>query len=146
MLKAVLDTNQFVSSIIVKKGVPAQLLRAWQEHAYILTTSRQIIAEVERALHYPRILKKYHLQEKDIQALINLIEHEAIVLPSPRRVNIIKDDPDDNQVLACALEAKAPYIVSGDKHLLKLGQYKNISIVTVREFLKIINYPLTQIS
>ena len=145
MVKAVLDTNQFVSSIISKKGAPAQLLQAWKDRAYILITSRQIIAETEKALHYPRILKKYHLQERDIQALINLIDHEAIVLPSPAKINIIKEDPDDNQVLACALEAKAQYIVSGDKHLLNLGQYKSISVVNVREFLKIINYsPLPQ--
>lgn len=144
MLKVVLDTNQFVSSVIIKKGPPAQLLQAWRKRAYILIISRQIMAEVEKALHYPRILKKYHLLEKDIEALIDIIEHEAIVTPSLHKVNVIKEDPDDNQILACALEGKAQYIVSGDKHLLKIGQYKNIAIVTVREFLKIIGFPLTK--
>ena len=136
MLRVVLDTNQFVSSVIIKKGPPAQLLQAWKNHTYILITSRQIIEEIKKALHYPRIVKKYHLHEREIEALINLIEHEAIILPAPSKIHVIKEDPDDNKILACALEAKAQYIVSGDKHLLKLGRYKNISIVTAREFLK----------
>lgn len=140
MLKAVLDTNQFVSSIISKKGVSFQLLQAWREHAYILITSREIIKEIEQALRYPHITKKYHLQEEDIESFIHLIEHEAVVLPASLRVDVIKEDPDDNKILACALEAGAQYIVSGDSHLLNLRRYKDITIVTAREFLKTIDF------
>lgn len=139
MLKVVLDTNQFVSSIISKKGPSAQLFQAWREHAYILIISLEIIKEIEQALRYPHITKKYHLREEDIESFIHLIEHEAVVLPGSLRVDVIKEDPEDNKILACALEARAQYIVSGDKHLLSLRQYKDIAIVTAREFLKTID-------
>ena len=58
------------------------------------------------------------------------------ILVTPRMtVNAVRDDPDDNRILECALEAEAQIIVSGDHHLLSLQEYKSISIVTPREFI-----------
>jgi len=106
---------------------------------YFRHGSKDILQEVRRVLQYPNITKKYCLQEEDINALINLIEHEALVLSDTINIDVIKEDPDDNKILACAVEAEADYIISGDKHLLNLRQYKDIAIITVNEFLKIIN-------
>ena len=50
-------------------------------------------------------------------------------------LNVVEDDPDDDRVLECAVKGDADYIVTGDRHLLKLGVYEGISIVTVRQFL-----------
>ena len=137
MLKAVIDTNQFVSSLISKQGPSAQLIDRWREQRFILVTSPEIIAEIQRVLEYPHISKKYKLSKSDVQSLLTLIEHEAVVIPKLPAVHVIKDDPDDDKFLACALAARAEYIVSGDQHLLSLGSYKSISIVTVKEFLLI---------
>ncbi|MDO9513566.1 MAG: putative toxin-antitoxin system toxin component, PIN family [Elusimicrobiota bacterium] len=138
MLKVVLDTNQFVSAVISLKGASAQILKAWKNCLYTLITSKGIIKEIKRVLEYPHITKKYHLEKEDIESLINLIGQEAVVLSDSIQLDVIKDDPSDNKFLACAVEAQANYIVSGDKHLLSLRHYKNISIVTVQEFLEII--------
>lgn len=137
MLKAVIDTNQFVSSLISKQGPSAQLIDRWREQRFILVTSPEIIAEIQRVLEYPHISKKYKLSKSDVQSLLTLIEHEAVVIPKLPAVHVIKDDPDDDKFLACAFAARAEYIVSGDQHLLSLGSYKSISIVTVKEFLLI---------
>lgn len=137
MLKAVIDTNQFVSSLISKQGPSAQLIDRWREQRFILVTSLEIMAEIQRVLEYPHISKKYKLKPLDVQSLMTLIEHEAVIIPKLPAVHIIKDDPDDDKFLACALAARAEYIVSGDQHLLSLGSYKSISIVTVKEFLLI---------
>ena len=137
MLKAVIDTNQFVSSLISKQGPSAQLIDRWRERRFILVTSPEIIAEIQRVLEYPHISKKYKLSKSDVQSLLTLIEHEAVVIPKLPAVHVIKDDPDDDKFLACAFAARAEYIVSGDQHLLSLGSYKSISIVTVKEFLLI---------
>jgi predicted nucleic acid-binding protein len=51
---------------------------------------------------------------------------------------VIKADPDDDRVLECAIAGRADHIVSGDRHLLKLGSYKNIPIVTVRQFMDLL--------
>jgi putative PIN family toxin of toxin-antitoxin system len=137
MLKAVIDTNQFVSSLISKQGPSAQLIDRWREQKFILVISPEIIAEIQKVLEYPHISKKYKLRKSDVQSLLTLIAHEAVVIPKLLSVHVIKDDPDDDKFLACALAAKAEYIVSGDQHLLDLGSYRSIPIVTVKEFLLI---------
>ena len=137
MLKIVIDTNQFVSSLISKQGKSTRLVDLWKQQYFILVTSLEIIAEIKKVLEYPHITQKYKLNKADIQSLLILIEHEAVIVPNVPVVNVIKDDPDDNKFLACALAAKAEYIVSGDQHLLSLGRYGSILIVTVKDFLLI---------
>ncbi len=139
MIKAVLDTNQFVSSLLTKTGPSAKLLEEWRAHAYLLVTSREIIAEIQRVLHYPHIAKKYRIPEAEVTALIELLEHEAIVLPHTKPIAVIAEDPTDNKILACALDAQASYLVSGDQHLLSLHQYQDVTIVTAREFLTLLD-------
>jgi putative PIN family toxin of toxin-antitoxin system len=51
-------------------------------------------------------------------------------------VNAVRDDPDDNRILECAIEAQRETLVSGDHHLLALREYKSISIVTPRQFIE----------
>ena len=138
MLKAVIDTNQFVSAMISAHGPSAQLLEAWRRHQFILITAEEIIQEVHKVLHYPRISRKYHLTSQDIDVFISLLEHEAIVLRHLPKLKVIKEDPDDDKILACAVCAEADYIISGDSHLLDLQSFQNISIVKVRDFLKFI--------
>lgn len=140
MLKVVIDTNQFISSVINKHGPSANLLEAWRKYCFTLILSDKILQEIRRVFFYPRISQKYHLEEDDITAFLGFIEHEAVVLSDLGKIDVIKDDPEDNEILACALEAGADYIVSGDKHLLNLKDYHGIAIVTVQEFLKLIAY------
>jgi predicted nucleic acid-binding protein len=50
---------------------------------------------------------------------------------------VVKEDPDDNRVLECAVGARAEFIVMGDKHLLQLEEYAGIRIMKVADFLKL---------
>ena len=135
MLKAVIDVNLFVSAVISKKGNPAKLLQLWRGRAFLVVISEQMIEELERVLRYPRVRTKYNLKDEDIGLAVGVIKKFAIVLPDLIKLNVIKEDPDDNKVLACALAAQADYIVSGDNHLLDLGVFENIPIVTVKGFI-----------
>lgn len=139
VLRVVLDTNQFVSSVISAHGASAQVLQAWRDHAYLLVISRTIRRDIERVLAYPKLRTKYRLDPKDISALMELIEREAIVVAHPPPLSVITDDPDDNDVLAAAVAAGADYIVSGDHHLLDLRRYRDIAIVTARELLTLLH-------
>ena len=135
MLKAVIDINLFVSGLISKKGNPAKLLQLWHDHAFLLVISQAMVKEIERVLQYPRIRNKYNLKDQDLEQAVGTIKKFAVVLPDAIGLDVVKDDPDDNKVLACALAAQADYIVSGDGHLLKLGVFENIPIVTAKDFL-----------
>lgn len=136
MLRVVLDTNQFVSSVLVRQGLPAQVLDAWRRREFLLITSPSIIAEIRSTLNYPRIRRKYPLTDNDVERLITLLEKDALAAPGEIDVvGAIPADPTDEIVLACALEGQADLIVSGDHHLLDLDEYQGILIVTAREFL-----------
>jgi len=134
MLRVVLDTNQFVSSVLVRHGLPAQLLDAWRRREYLLVTSPAIIAEIRATLHYPRLRRKYPITDEQVEQLIRLLEQDALLVAgTAEAAGAIVDDPQDEVVLACAVDGMADVIVSGDRHLLDLVEYRGIPIVTARE-------------
>ena len=136
MLRAVLDTNVFVSSLLNKTGAPARLLDAWRAGEYLLVTSPPIMAEIKAVLELPHIRGKYALTDHDIRQLLDLLEKDAIVVPGLSHVgDAIPRDPTDRMFLSCALDARADVIVSGDRHLLSLKAFEGIPIVPVRQFL-----------
>ncbi len=137
MLKAVLDTNVLVSSLLVKVGLPAGVVDAWRRRQYLLVTSADLITEVRATLNYPRLRRKYLFTDEDVEQLISLLEQDSLLVPGEAEVTgVIPADPADEKVLACAADAEADVIVSGDAHLLALGEYQGIPILTVRVFLE----------
>jgi putative PIN family toxin of toxin-antitoxin system len=137
VLKAVLDTNVFISSLLNKTGPPAKLIDAWRAGEFILIVSPPIIiAEIKAVLEFPRIREKYALTKDNIEQLIDLLQKDTILVPGHSSVNnVIPQDPTDHIFLSCALDAGADVIVSGDRHLLNLKIFKGIPIITVIQFL-----------
>jgi putative PIN family toxin of toxin-antitoxin system len=124
-----------VSSLLSAQGLPAQVLNAWREGRYLLITSPSIITEIVEVLESPHITGKYLIRPEDIEQLVDLLKTDTIVVPGRAVVEgAVPQDPRDEMSLACALDAKADFIVSGDKHLLDLHSYKNIPILTVKQF------------
>jgi putative PIN family toxin of toxin-antitoxin system len=137
MLKVVLDTNIFVSSLLIKEGLPAQALDAWRDRRYLLVSSPAIISELQATLSYPRIRRKYAITDQDLAGLCALLESDALLVAGDAQVSgAVPEDPADERVLACALDAGADLIVSGDRHLLDLDSFQGIPILTVRAFLE----------
>ena len=62
----------------------------------------------------------------------------ASLIEPKQKINVVKDDPDDNKVIECAIESSSGYIITYDKHLLKIKEYKRIKILKPEEILKII--------
>ena len=135
MLRVVVDTNVFVSSLLNKLGTPARLIDAWRERKFLLLTSDALIAEILEVLRLPRIREKYRLLPEEIEQLASLLAQDGLMVSGHLDVKGSVVDPDDEMVLACALEGQADYIVSGDAHLLELGEFAGIPILTVRQFL-----------
>ncbi|MDO9027850.1 MAG: putative toxin-antitoxin system toxin component, PIN family [Candidatus Roizmanbacteria bacterium] len=140
MHKVVLDTNVIISGIIQKSGFPYKAVKLWEEGTIVLITSLSMVKEAEKVLNYPKIKKKYSLDEVKIkQTVLNLLRY-SVLIDNPPLLDVIKDDPDDNKVLSTALKGKADYIVSGDSHLLGLKIYKGIEIVTPKGFCEIMGF------
>lgn len=134
--RVVLDTNVYVSGTILSRGTPFEVLEAWRQQAYILVVSEPILAEIERVLRYPRVRDRYGIAEQDIARLLASLRTDALFVPGDVEVSAVSSDPDDDKILACALEAQADCIVTGDPDLLTLGRYRGVEILKPHEFLE----------
>jgi putative PIN family toxin of toxin-antitoxin system len=137
VIRAVLDTNVFVSSVIAPRGAPRRALEAWLAGRFTLVISEAIIGEVTRVLRYPRIRDRYSLTEDDVAAVADVLLSDAEVVAGLYEVRKSADLADD-MFLARALEGRAEYVVSGDSHLLEIGSCHGVLIVTPRQFMKLL--------
>jgi len=134
VLKAVFDTNIFISALHWA-GVPLKIYKRWLEGEFRLVISKEILSELGRVLE-----NDFDWAREETQELCGLINKFAEIVTPKQKLHIITDDPNDNKILECALDAQAGFIISGDKHLLKLGVYKATQIVTARRFLNLLTY------
>ena len=134
-IRVVFDTNVWVS-IILKKTLGSELLPLVRESNQIeVVLSRDLVSELARVLTYSRIVKVLTKIETDPEiALLSILELVKIV-EANQRVNVITSDPADNAVLECALAINAKYVVTGNPHLLKLGEFQGIKIMKARTFI-----------
>lgn len=132
MLKAVLDTNVVVSALLFR-GSASRLVEDWQNKRFIMLLSGQMLEECARVMAY----SKFGLTTVEITGLLErqLLPFAHAVIPKPI-APVIHKDPTDDMFLACAASGKADVIVSGDHHLLALGHYGKIPIVTVGSFFR----------
>lgn len=138
MIRAMLDANVLVSAILSPKGTPAKVLTAWQAERFHLVLSEAILDEIDRVLRYPRIARRHRWSEERLRGFIEDLAHLAIMTPGATQLAVIAEDPPDDRYLECAIEGEADYIVSGDQHLLELGEYQGIKILTPRAFLDVL--------
>jgi putative PIN family toxin of toxin-antitoxin system len=119
-------------------GVADQIRRAWQERRFALLTSPPLLAEFRRVLAYPKLRGLIRLSREEEESLLRLLVEEAEITAGTLQLRVVEADPADDAVLACAVEGRADYIVSGDAHLLSLHEHAGIPIITAREFLGIL--------
>lgn len=134
--RAVVDTNLFISGIFGKDSYAAWLQDLWINEEFELATSIEIMKEVSRVLQYPKIIKRFHPKEETLKRFFRLVFRKAVITKDVYKTDRITDDPEDNKILACALEAKADFIVSGDKHLRNLKQFHGIKIMDAKGFVE----------
>jgi putative PIN family toxin of toxin-antitoxin system len=133
-LRAVVDTNLFISGLFGKDTLSATLQDLWINREFELATSIEILREVSRVLQYPRIRERFHPKNETIRRFFRLIFRKAVVTKGLYKIDRITTDPTDNMFLACAMEAKANFIVSRDPHLRNLKQFQGIKIIDAKEF------------
>jgi len=98
--------------------------------------SLDILQEINRILGYEKVLGILGRSRRDRGAIMATIVSISSLVDVRARIHVIEEDPSDNHILACAKEASAQFIVSGDRHLLQLRHYENIRIPTSFKFLE----------
>ena len=135
-MRVVLDTNIVVSAL-VWGGTPDRLIQAAIDGEIDLLTSPALMDELRDVLARPHVVTRLEQNRSTVAQALALYERLALQVSPLATPRIVVDDVDDDHVLACALAAGADLIVSGDKkHLLPLGSYQAIPIVTAAEALQ----------
>lgn len=129
-VKVVFDANIYLSAIIFG-GNPRQCLELVRHKEIKLYTSSPILLEVAKNLQ-----NKFCWEKEEIEEVIKGISEFSMLVYPQTAIKIIKAHPQDNKILEAANEADADYIISGDKkHLLSLKKFRNIIIISAKEFL-----------
>jgi len=129
MNKVVIDTNVFVSSFF--GGIPRKIIDLWKNGKITLCLSQAIIEE------YIDVLIRLGIDNSEINDLIKLFAENyfSIFTAKTPKISVVKDDPDDNKFIECAVALDCKIIISGDKHLRSLKKYIDIKILSPREFI-----------
>jgi uncharacterized protein len=131
MLRVVLDTNVLVSAVI-SNGKPRELFKIGiAKKRFYIVTSDMILKELEVVLSR----SKFKTSQEEIHRIILLLKQTAEVVNVKSKFKAVKEDPKDDMVISTAYDGRADMIVSGDSHLLGLGNFKGISIVSVEQML-----------
>ncbi len=135
-VRVVPDTNVYVSALLWT-GNPHRLLLLAEAGELTLVTTPAIMEELREVMGRP----KFRLRIRDLQTTVAELMESLLsvveVIPDFAIEPVIKRDPDDDKILACAVAAQAEWLISGDDHLLSLKRYKGIPILTPSRFSRI---------
>lgn len=130
-LRVTLDTNVYLSAFLFQDGTMADLWRFAEADRYTVILSPFIVREFMEKLR-----DKFKVSEAERERIKRTVVRVAEIVQPKTVPVVIADDPDDDHILACAVEGKADILVSGNKHLLRLKEYNDIPIVRPMDFLR----------
>lgn len=135
LIRVVFDTNVLISSFVFEGRLKpiADSIERDQVIPYFITST---FLEFQRVIYYrkfQRALTKLAVLPEDI---VNAVVEKSVILPDPLLIPVVISHPPDNFILACALEARVSFIVSGDSHLTNLKSFHSIPILMPAQFLK----------
>ena len=133
MLKVVFDTNVFLRALINPYGINSKLIASSDKYRLLL--SRDIIDEILDVLSRSSLRKKYsQIKDISVREILGFISEAEIIEPKVK-INVCRDIAD-NKFLECSVSGTVDYLVSADKDLLDLVEYKGVKIISTQEFIK----------
>lgn len=128
--KVVIDANVFISAF-GWGGRPLEVIELLEKEEIRNCISEEIFKELFTTLSYPKLGFTIKLQTEILEFVLAYSDFY-----SPKENLKLTPDPTDNKFIECALEANSRFIITGDKSLLSVKQFKGIKIVTPEDFLK----------
>ena len=133
MVTVVLDTNVLISAL-VGHGKPRRLvLRLLEEETVV--SSIEMLTELADVLSREKFTD---IKSSQVNSFLSKLAKRVVVVTFKRRFKIVEEDPDDDIVLSTAHAGDANYIISGDKHLLKLKEFRGIKIIAATEMVELL--------
>lgn len=145
-MKAVVDTNIWISSLITTSETSTNLVDEWRKGKFTVVISEKQVLELYEVLARPKFLFKYHVREKEVKELAVLIKDKAKRVTLKYTISLCRD-PDDNIIIETAIRGKAKYLVTGDKDIthdkkvLSFLSQHGVTVISLSTFLNIIKKP-----
>ncbi len=134
-MRVVFDTNVVVSALLWG-GLPRKAFDAVENEQAILISSEPLVAELELVLSRQKFAERLAQLGQTSESLLERYKF-IIEMVEPAEIGrVVPNDPKDDKFIACAVGGTAILVVSGDHHLLTLGMYQDIEIITVQQFLE----------
>lgn len=130
-MHVVFDTNVLISSTLWDGSVAQKLLFKLVHFDVPIFSSTEILVE------YQKVLKRDfgYIDEELIDIIEKILSYVTIVKPL-KKIDVVREDPEDNKIIECAIASSAECIITYDHHLLKIKNYGNIKIITPEEAIK----------
>ena len=130
-MRITVDTNFLISATQWDYSVAHKLLKVFINQDVKLFTTKEILDEFAEVLQ-----REFMYNKDDINNIIEKILSFVEIIESDQKIDVIKDDTDDNKVIECAISSNSDFIITYDKHLLKLREYRGIKIIKPEEAIK----------
>ncbi|MFH1316182.1 MAG: putative toxin-antitoxin system toxin component, PIN family [Candidatus Woesearchaeota archaeon] len=132
-MKLTVDTNFLISSTQWDYSVAHKLLQKLIRKNIEIFTTKDILEE------FADVLKRdFQYNNGEVENIISKVMQFAKIIITENKVNVVKEDPDDDKVIECAIDSESKYIITYDKHLLKIGEYEEIKIIRSEEAMLIL--------
>ncbi|MEK6873594.1 MAG: putative toxin-antitoxin system toxin component, PIN family [Nanoarchaeota archaeon] len=129
-MKIVVDTNFLVSATQWDYSISHKLLLKLIKNNNIIFSTKEILDEFTEVLE-----RDFLYNKEEIKNILEQVLQFLIIVTPSQKVDVIKEDADDNKIIECAIESGAEYIISYDKHLLNLKEFQGIKIIQPEEAL-----------
>ena len=136
MIRATLDTNVLASGALDTHSAVAQVIEAWFRAEFVVVLSPYILDELDSALEKPYFAQR--LRRESTAKYIALVRQFARVVPITDTLPRVASHPEDDRVLATAVSGKVDYLVTGDRNLQALGKYQTVTVISPRDFLRVL--------
>jgi putative PIN family toxin of toxin-antitoxin system len=143
-VKAVIDTNIWVSALLNPFGFPARLRKSFERGEFQVVISTPMLEELAEVLNRPKIKNKYGITEDDIQELLILIEERSSDVLLSGDIDICRDK-DDNLIIETAIKGRATFLITRDddikfdKKILSFLMQYSVTVIPVAKFLTLLN-------
>ncbi len=134
-MKVILDTNVLISATFWN-GDSNKIIEKVERKEIEMIISREIIEEFANVLDYKDIKEKIKDKNLEMNRTIEKIVSLSNIVDPNEKLDIVKDDPDDNKILECAKAGNVDFIITNDNHLLKLKDFEGIKIITPKDFME----------
>jgi len=135
-MKITTDTNVLISATFWT-GDSYKILEIIDKKKVELILSTEIIEEYNDVINREEIIDKVSNKKLITASIVDKAINYSIIVQPKEKIDVVKEDSKDNKIIECAVEGKVDYIISQDKHLLDIKEFRGIKITTPKDFLEI---------